>query len=60
MKKRKRPKPSSFDPLDDEERELMASLNRGEWKLVPNARRVLREHAKIFRNARKKDQNVNS
>jgi len=49
----------NFKPLDNEEKELMASLDRGEWKPVPNARRVLRDHAKIFRNARIKNQNIN-
>ncbi len=46
-------------PLDQEEKELEESLEKGEWKSIPNTRQILREHSQIFRNAQKKNKNIN-
>jgi predicted DNA binding CopG/RHH family protein len=45
--------------LDKEERELLDSFERGEWKPVKNAAREIAKHRKYARNTLGKDRRVN-
>lgn len=45
--------------LDEEEKELLDSFERGEWKSVPNLRAEIEKHRKYARKTLKKDKRVN-
>ena len=45
--------------LDDEERELQESYERGEWKSVPNVEAEIKRHQEYARNTLRKNKRVN-
>jgi predicted DNA binding CopG/RHH family protein len=45
--------------LDDEERDLMESVERGEWESVKNLKREIKKHQQYARNTLRKDKRVN-
>ena len=45
--------------LDDEERDLVESIERGEWKSVRNLKAEIEKHQGYARNTLKKDKRVN-
>jgi len=45
--------------LDDEERDLVESIERGEWKSVKNLKAEIKKHQEYARNTLKKDKRVN-
>ncbi len=45
--------------LDREERELLDSIESGEWESVPNLKEEVRLHRQYARNTLKKDRRVN-
>ncbi len=45
--------------LDDEERDLIESVERGEWKPVENLEREIEKHREYARNTLRKDSRVN-
>ena len=45
--------------LDDEERDLMESVERGEWKSVNNLKQEIKKHQEYARNTLRKDKRVN-
>ncbi len=45
--------------LDKEEKELLASIERGEWRSVKNLKKELARHRQIARNTLKKNKRVN-
>ena len=45
--------------LDDEERDLIESVERGEWKSVENLRQEIKKHQQYARNTLRKDKRVN-
>ena len=45
--------------LDDEERDLIESVERGEWKSVKNLRQEIKKHQQYARNTLRKDKRVN-
>lgn len=45
--------------LDDEERDLIESVERGEWKSVKNLRQEINKHQQYARNTLRKDKRVN-
>ncbi len=45
--------------LDSEERELLDSVESGEWESVPNLEEEMRRHRAYARNTLKKDRRVN-
>ena len=45
--------------LDDEERDLVESIERGEWKSVRNLKAEIEKHQEYARNTLKKDKRVN-
>jgi len=45
--------------LDKEEKELLDSFERGEWKSVPNVRAEIEKHRKYAQKTLKKDKRVN-
>lgn len=45
--------------LDDEERDLMESVERGEWKSVNNLKEEIKKHQEYARNTLRKDKRVN-
>lgn len=45
--------------LDDEERDLMESIERGEWQPVPNLEKEIKKHQGYARNTLRKDKRVN-
>jgi predicted DNA binding CopG/RHH family protein len=45
--------------LDDEERDLVESIERGEWKSVSNLKAEIKKHQEYARNTLKKDKRVN-
>ncbi len=45
--------------LDDDERDLMESVERGEWKSVPNLKKEIKKHQEYARNTLRKDKRVN-
>ena len=45
--------------LDQEEQELLASVEAGEWQSVPNLKEEIGRHRKYARNTLKKDRRVN-
>jgi predicted DNA binding CopG/RHH family protein len=44
--------------LSREEKELMASVERGEWKSVPNAKKTITKHIKYARNTLRKSERI--
>lgn len=45
--------------LDQEEKELLRSVERNEWKPVPNLKRVRTEFARVAKSTLRKDRRVN-
>ena len=45
--------------LDKEEREILESFERGEWKSVPKLKEKIKEHRAYAQNMLKKDKRVN-
>jgi len=45
--------------IDDEERDLVESIERGEWKSVRNLEAEIKKHQAYARNTLKKDKRVN-
>ena len=45
--------------LDDEERDLVESIERGEWKSVRNLQAEIKKHQEYARNTLRKDKRVN-
>lgn len=45
--------------LDEEEQDLVESIERGEWTSVGNRNAAIRNHQEIARNTLKKDKRVN-
>jgi predicted DNA binding CopG/RHH family protein len=45
--------------LDKEEKEILDSFNRGEWKSSPNIEEEVKKHEKYASNTLKKDKRVN-
>ena len=45
--------------LDDEERDLIESVERGEWKSVKNLRQEIKKHQQYARSTLRKDKRVN-
>ena len=45
--------------LDDEERDLLESVERGEWKSVRNLKQEIEKHRQYARNTLRKDRRVN-
>lgn len=45
--------------LDDEERDLIDSIERGEWKSVANLKGEIEKHRQYARNTLRKDSRVN-
>ena len=45
--------------LDDEERDLIESIERGEWKSVKNLKTEIEKHQQYARNTLVKDKRVN-
>jgi len=45
--------------LDNEERDLIESVERGEWKSVENLKQEIKKHRQYARNTLKKDKRVN-
>lgn len=52
-------KSNPFEPLDKEEKDLMDSLNREEWRSVPNLKKTMTEHAVFFHASQRKNKHVN-
>jgi len=49
----------AFEPIDNEEKELFASLENGDWKLVKNLEAEKEKAVKAARNTLKKDKRIN-
>jgi len=49
----------SFDPIDKEEKELMESIEKDEWKPVKNIRQEKEKATVAARNTLKKDKRIN-
>jgi len=45
--------------LDDEERDIIESVERGEWKSVKNLENEIKKHQQYARNTLRKDKRVN-
>ena len=45
--------------LDKEERDILESFERGEWKSVPNLKEEIKKHQTYAQNMLKKDKRVN-
>jgi predicted DNA binding CopG/RHH family protein len=45
--------------LDEEEKEILESFERGEWKQVKNLKAEINKHQRYARNTLKKDKRVN-
>ncbi|MEN8254109.1 MAG: antitoxin [Verrucomicrobiota bacterium] len=45
--------------LDDEERDLIESVERGEWESVGNLKQEIKKHQQYARNTLRKDKRVN-
>ena len=45
--------------LDDEERDLVESIERGEWESVRNLQAEIKKHQEYARNTLRKDKRVN-
>ncbi len=55
----KRPKKSDFLPLDDEEKELIESIESDEWQSVSNLDEEINEAVSAARNTLRKNRRVN-
>ncbi|GAB6059056.1 antitoxin [Desulfonatronum parangueonense] len=49
----------AFEPLDQEEKELMDSLEREEWRSVPDSEKQLNAARLTARNTLRKDKRIN-
>jgi predicted DNA binding CopG/RHH family protein len=49
----------AFDPIDKEERELMESIEQGEWNPVKNIKQEKEKAIMAARNTLKKDKRIN-
>jgi predicted DNA binding CopG/RHH family protein len=49
----------SFDPIDEEEKELMGSIEKDEWKPVKNIKQEKEKAIFAARNTLKKDKRIN-
>jgi predicted DNA binding CopG/RHH family protein len=49
----------SFDPIDKEEKELMESIERDEWKLIKNIKHEKEKAVVAARKTLKKDKRIN-
>lgn len=58
-KKKKKGLNSPFDPMDEEERDLMESIERDEWRPVKNIKREKEKAVSAARNTLKKDKRIN-
>ncbi len=45
--------------LDDEEKDLIESIERGEWKSVKNLEKEIKKHQQYAKNTLRKDKRVN-
>lgn len=45
--------------LDDEEKDIIESIERGEWKSVKNLEKEIKKHQQYARNTLRKDKRVN-
>lgn len=45
--------------LDEEERDLVESIERGEWKSVRNLKQEIKKHQEYARNTLRKDKRIN-
>ena len=45
--------------LDDEERDIIESVERGEWQSVKNLKQEIKKHQQYARNTLRKDKRVN-
>jgi predicted DNA binding CopG/RHH family protein len=45
--------------LDDEEKDIIASIERGEWQSVKNLEKEIKKHQQYARNTLRKDKRVN-
>ncbi len=52
-------KPKAFKPIGQEEKDLMESIEREEWKPVKNANREKAKAIEAARNTLKKDKRIN-
>jgi len=52
-------KKSAFEPLDNEEKELLESLEKGEWRPVKNQDKEKEQAVSAARNTLKKDKRIN-
>jgi predicted DNA binding CopG/RHH family protein len=55
----KRMNTKAFDPIDKEEKELMESIERDEWKHVKNMKQEKEKAIAAARNTLKKDKRIN-
>jgi predicted DNA binding CopG/RHH family protein len=55
----KKIKTKSFDPIDKEEKELMESIEQGEWAPVKNIKKEKEKAIMAARNTLKKDKRIN-
>jgi predicted DNA binding CopG/RHH family protein len=49
----------AFEPIDSEEKEILESLENGDWKPVKNLEKEKEEAVKAARNTLKKDKRIN-
>ena len=49
----------AFEPLDEEEKDLMESIERGEWRSVKNVEEEKEKAIAAARNTLKKDKRIN-
>ena len=49
----------AFEPIDEEERDLMESIDKDEWRSVENIEREKEEAIAAARNTLKKDKRIN-
>jgi len=54
-----KPNIKAFKPLDQEEKELMESIDRDEWKSVKNVDQEKKEAVQAARNTLKKEKRIN-
>jgi predicted DNA binding CopG/RHH family protein len=50
---------NAFEPIDEEEKDLMESIERGEWSSVKNIEKEKEEAIAAARNTLKKDKRIN-
>ena len=49
----------TFEPIDQEEKDLMESIDRGEWQPVKNLNQERKKAVEAARNTLKKDKRIN-